>query len=540
MTATGWNFADVFERIADQIPDALAQQQGDRRFTWVQFDQRADGVARALLDAGLVEQDKVAQYLYNSPEYLESQYACWKVGMATVNTNYRYAADELVYLWDNADVAAVMFHGSFGDQIEAIRDRVPAVRLWLWVNDGSGACPEWAAPYEVAATSAPGRAVGPWGRSGDHLILLYTGGTTGMPKGVMWRQDDVFGALDANNRKRMPPEQDLAAIGERVTRPGPRGMPGAPLMHGTGFFNAVSTLMVGGSITTMPGHTFDPVELLTTIENQQINSISIVGDAFAKPILAALDAAPERWDISSLRVIVSSGVMWSKETKQGLSRHNPRLIMVDALGSSEAIGMATNISTGGTGDETARFELGPNGRVLTTDGRDVVPGSGELGRVALRGFTPIGYYKDPEKSAATFEVIDGVRYSIPGDWAEVLGDGTVKLLGRGSQSINTGGEKVYPEEVEECLKLHPSVADAAVIGLPDERFGEAITALVELLPGATFDEQALIDHVKSKLARFKAPKKVYEIETVGRAVNGKLNYNSLKSLVVDRGGTPQD
>lgn len=354
-----------------------------------------------------------------------------------------------------------------------------------------------------------------------------------MPKGVMWRQDDVFGALDANNRKRMPPEQDLVAIGERVTRPGPRGMPGAPLMHGTGFFNAVSTLMVGGSITTMPGRNFDPVELLGTIENEQINSISIVGDAFAKPILAALDAEPDRWDISSLRVIVSSGVMWSKETKRGLSRHNPRLIMVDALGSSEAIGMATNISTSESGDETAKFELGPNGRVLTAEGRDVVPGSGELGRVALRGFTPIGYYKDPEKSAATFETVNGVRYSIPGDWAEVLADGSVKLLGRGSHCINTGGEKVYPEEVEECLKMHPSVADAAVIGLPDERFGEAITALVELTPGVTFDEQALIDHVKSKLARYKAPRRIVLVTTVGRAVNGKLNYTTLKSIALD-------
>ena len=527
MTSAGWNFADVFERIADGIPEALAQGQGGRRFSWAQFDQRADGVAAALLGAGLVEQDKVAQYLFNSPEYLESQYGCWKAGMATVNTNYRYAADELVYLWDNADVAAVVFHGSFSEQIDVIRDRVPGVTLWLWVDDQSGQCPPWAQPYEAAATSNPGRTQGPWGRSGDHLILLYTGGTTGMPKGVMWRQDDVFGALDANNRKRMPPEQDLAAIGERVTQPGPRGMPGAPLMHGTGFFNAVSTLMVGGSITTIPGRNFDPIELLETIEHEQINSISIVGDAFAKPILAALDAEPDRWDISSLRVIVSSGVMWSKETKQGLSRHNPRLIMVDALGSSEAIGMATNISTGESGDDTAKFELGPNGRVLNVDGGDVVPGSGELGRVALRGFTPIGYYKDPDKSAATFEVIDGVRYAIPGDWAEVLADGSVKLLGRGSQCINTGGEKVYPEEVEECLKLHPSVADAAVVGLPDERFGEAITALVELTPGSTLDEQTVIDFVKTKLARYKAPKRVFEIDTIGRAVNGKLDYRSL-------------
>lgn len=538
MTTNGWNLADVFERVAEQIPDALAQQQGDRRHSWSDFSERADGVAATLLGAGLHEQDKVAQYLYNCPEYLESQFACWKAGLATVNTNYRYAADELVYLWDNADVSVVVFHGAFTAQIEAIRVRLPRIRLWMWVGDESGDCPNWAEPYEHAATSRPGRTQGPWERSGDHLILLYTGGTTGFPKGVMWRQDDVFGALSATSRTRLPPEQDLSALGKHVTEPGPRSMPVAPLMHGTGFFNAISTLMVGGSISTSSGRTFDPVGMLDDIQRLQINSISIVGDAFAKPVLSALDSDPDRWDISSLRVIVSSGVMWSKETKQGLLRHNRRLIMVDALGSSEAIGMATNVFTSSSADtsaaETAKFQLGPNTRVVTEAGADVVPGSSELGRVALRGFTPIGYYKDPIKSALTFEVIDGVRYSIPGDWAEVTEDGAVKLMGRGSQCINTGGEKVYPEEVEECLKLHDSVADAAVIGLPNERFGEAITALVEIVAGCEFDEQALIDHVKQRLARFKAPKRVLSIATIGRADNGKLDYNQLKTQALSR------
>jgi acyl-CoA synthetase (AMP-forming)/AMP-acid ligase II len=541
VSATGWNLADVFERIAERIPDAPAQRQGERTFTWAEFDRRADGVAATLLGAGLVEQDKVAQYLYNCPEYLESTFAAFKAGMATVNTNYRYAADELVYLWDNADVVAVVFHGTFAPNVEAVRDRVPGVRLWLWVDDGSGPCPPWAVPYEDAATSEPGRTAGPWGRSGDHLMLVYTGGTTGMPKGVMWRQDDVFGVLDASNRRRMPPEQDLDAVGERVTQPGPRGMPAAPLMHGTGLFNAISVLMVGGSINTLTGRRFDPVELLDTVERWRINSMSIVGDAFAKPILAALDAEPDRWDISSLRVIVSSGVMWSQQTKTGLLRHNPRLIMVDALGSTEAIGMATSTTTAETADaaETARFVLGPDTRVVTEDGRDVEPGSGEIGRVALRGRTPIGYYKDPEKSAATFQVIDGERYSIPGDWAEVLADGTVKLLGRGSQCINTGGEKVYPEEVEECLKLHPSVADAAVVGVPDDRFGETITAIVELAPGADLDETALIEHVRSRLARYKAPRRVLATASINRAVNGKLDYRALRARALEQLDDPE-
>ncbi len=227
-----------------------------------------------------------------------------------------------------------------------------------------------------------------------------------------------------------------------------------------------------------------------------------------------------------MRVIVSSGVMWSKETKDGLLAHNDRLIMVDSLGSSEAIGMATNTTSADSQSETAKFKLGPNTRVVTDDGRDVVPGSGELGRVALRGYTPIGYYKDEAKSAQTFVTIAGERYSIPGDYATVDDDGTVVLLGRGSQCINTGGEKVYPEEVEECLKLHPTVADAAVVGLPDEKWGQAITALVEPHAGDTIDGDALIAHVKQRLAAYKAPKKVFTVDSIGRAANGKARLQA--------------
>jgi acyl-CoA synthetase (AMP-forming)/AMP-acid ligase II len=501
------------------------------------MDRRADALAAALLETGVREQDKVAHYLYNSSEYIESLFALFKAGLAPLNTNYRYGEDELVYLWDNGDAVAVIFHGVFAPRIDGLRHRVPRVRTWWWVDDGSGPCPAWATPYESAASTPGGRrTVPPWGRSGDHLLLLYTGGTTGMPKGVMWRQDDLVGALDATNKHRLPPEQDLDAAAERIAKPGPRNLPAAPLMHGTGLFNAIANLMIGGSIVTMPGRHFDVVELLDTVQLERVNSMSIVGDAFAKPILRALDAEPERWDISSLRVILSSGVMWSAESKAGLLRHNARLIMVDALGSSEAIGMATNTTKAGGASGTATFQLGPNARVVTESGVDVRPGSGELGRVALRGYTPIGYYKDPEKSASTFQVIDGMRYAIPGDWAEVAADGTVKLLGRGSQCINTGGEKVYPEEVEEALKLHPSVADAAVIGLPDERFGEAITALVEIRPGAELDEAALIDHVKQHLAAYKAPKRVFPIPTIGRAANGKLDYKQLKATAVERTG----
>ncbi len=533
----GWNIADIFADIADSIPDAPALRHGGLERSWSDMDRRAHALAHAMLDTGVVEQSKVAQYLYNGPEYIESVLGAFIAGLAVVNTNYRYAADELIYLWDNADVEIVVFHGTFTERIEEIRDRLPRIRCWIRVDDGTHPLPEWAIDYEACATaSQDGRTSAPWGRSGDHLLLLYTGGTTGMPKGVMWRQDDLVGALDASNRRRLPEQPTPGSVAARLAGPGPRGLPGAPLMHGTGFFNAISTMMLGGSTTTLTSRNFDVVELLDTIEGSHINSISIVGDAFAKPILRALDAEPDRWDLSSLRVIVSSGVMWARETKEGLLRHNSRLIMVDTLGSSEAIGMASNVSTSesiGDTSSTARFTLGPNTRVVTEDGRDVAPGSGERGRVALRGRTPIGYYKDAEKSAATFQVINGVRYSIPGDWAEVDSDGTVILLGRGSQCINTGGEKVYPEEVEEIIKTMPEVFDCAVVGVPDERFGEAICAIVECADGHDVVSAAVIDHVKGRLAGYKAPRHVMSISSIGRAVNGKLDYRTLRAHALD-------
>ncbi len=529
----------MWERTADRFPGAVAQVQGEQVTTWEQFDRRADGVAAAFLAAGLGRQAKVAHYLYNCPEYLESMFAMFKASLVPVNTNYRYTEDELTHLWDNADAEAVVFHGTFAERCAHLRERVRGVRLWLWVDDGTGPCPPWATPYEEAAGSGPGRVRAPWGRSPDDLYLLYTGGTTGMPKGVMWRQDDIVGALDAPSKHPLPPAPGWDEFDERIAKPGPRNLPAAPLMHGTGAFNAMWNLVLAGSIVTLEQRHFDPVALLDAVERHRVNSMSIVGDAFAKPILRALDAEPTRWDISSLRVVVSSGVIWAAETKAGLLRHNPRLIMIDSLGSSEAIGMATSTTTAesATGPEaTATFALGPNTKVLTEDGREVQPGSGERGRVALRGRTPVGYYKDEAKSAATFVTFEGVRWSIPGDWAEVEADGTLKLYGRGSQCINTGGEKVFPEEVEEALKRHPSVVDAAVVGVPDERFGEAITALVELREGAALDEGALVAHVREHLAAYKSPKRILTVDTLGRAANGKLDYRRLKHEAVDRLG----
>ena len=553
--ADGWNFADIWEAHADRFPEAVALVHGDRRISWADFDTRADGVASALIAAGLERQDKVAQYLYNCPEYMESMYGLFKASLVPVNTNYRYTDDELLYLWDNADVAAVVFDASFTTNIERLRAKLPGVKLWLWVADaadGSGApgdsrgadsaeCPAWAMPYESAASARPGRVRPSWGRSGDDLYILYTGGTTGMPKGVMWRQDDIAMVLDAPSKNALPGAASAEALIERVPKTGIVSIPAAPLMHGTGAFGALTTLLLAGTVVTMEGRSFDPAALLDTIDREKVTSMNIVGDAFAKPIVRALTNEPARWSFASMRVMISSGVMWSAETKAALLSFNPRLIMVDTLGSSEAIGMASQVTDakGGSSTGTASFRLNAQTRVLTEDGRDVEPGSGERGLVALRGRTPIGYYKDPEKSAKTFTVIDGVRYSIPGDYAEVELDGTLRLLGRGSQCINTGGEKVYPEEVEEALKRHAAIHDAAVVGLPDERFGEAIVALVEAQPGVAVGERPsdpeVIAFVREHLAAYKSPKRLVWIDSIGRAANGKVDYKALKERALAAG-----
>ena len=533
---TGWNFADTWETIAETIPEAPALLHGDLVRTWEEFDSRADGVAQGYLDVGATEGTTVAQYLTNRPEYLESVFAAFKLGLAPVNTNYRYVDDELVYLWDNADTSVVVFEGQFADRIEALRDRVPGVRAWLWVDDGSGDMPEWALSFEAAASSGARRTTSPWGRSGDSLYLLYTGGTTGMPKGVMWRNDDLVLVLNegAPRKRHFPEDVDLDHVRTVCSTPGIRTLPACPLMHGTGAFNAFTALSVGGSVVTLTGERFDAVELLDTIEAKQVNNTAIVGDAFARPILAALDAEPDRWDISSLRVVLSSGVMWSQATKDGLLRHNPRMLLVDSLGSSEAIGMASSVS-GGDNDaaRTATFTLGPKTQVITDDGRLLSPGDDEIGKVAIKGHVPIGYYKDPVKSAETFVQVDGDSYSMPGDYARVEADGTLVLLGRGSVCINTGGEKVFPEEVEEALKEHDLVHDAVVVGLPDERFGQAITAVVEPVVGGSPDEGELIDHVKSRLAGYKAPKRVVTVDSLGRAANGKVDYKRWTAHAAD-------
>lgn len=534
--STGWNFADLWETIAGLQPERPAVIRGDRVVTWSEWEARSDALAARLLDRGLEPGARVAQYLMNSVEYLEALFASFKAALVPVNTNYRYVADELVHLWNDSGAEAVVFHGSFAGNIEAIRARVPAVRLWLWVDDDAGPCPDWAEPYEAVASSGRRRAADAPRRSGDDLYLQYTGGTTGLPKGVMWRQDDLLCLLNRTAPLSYALDDGIAGVAAALAAAGddrPRGHPAPPLMHATGAFSSFGVLDSGGVVVLTVDPRFEPVALLDLVDEQRITNVAIVGDVFARPLLDALDAEPGRWDISSLRVMLSSGVMWSAEVKEGLLRHAPDLTCVDTLSSSEALGLARSISSRNGTTRTAGFTLGPDAQVIREDGTPVEPGSGEIGLIALAGRSPIGYFNDPVKSASTFRVIDGRRWTTPGDHATVDADGTVTFLGRGSGCINTGGEKVFPEEVEEALKTHPAVRDAVVVGAPHDRFGQQVVAFVEPEPGVPVDPEALGEHVRTRLAGYKAPRVVELVPSIGRAANGKVDQARWKAAAAD-------
>ena len=534
-----WVYADCWESIAAAQPHEPALVQGAEVVRWGELDARADALARDLLAAGLSRQSKVGLLLYNSPEFMIGCYGAFKAGLAVFNINYRYGSEELYYLLENADAEALVFHVEFASRLEAIRTRLPLIKRWIAVEQPGHTVPDWATRFSSVVAEEGERGVrGPWGRSEDDLLIIYTGGTTGMPKGVMWRQGDLFGVSNygANPILGIPPLDSPDRAGARALASGrPCSLLASPLMHATGLMGAVAALQAGGSAAFLPSRRFDAVELWDEVERLKVARISIVGLAFAEPMLEALEAHPARWDLSSVMVIGSSGSMWSRENKQALLRHLPQAVLADAFASSEAFGMGVSQSRAGEEEMTAKFTIGPNCAVFTEDGRRVTPGSGERGMAAVGGFTPTGYYKDPEKTAKSFPVIEGRRWSMPGDWATVEADGTLTLLGRGSQCINTGGEKVFPEEVEEALKRHPAVRDAAVVGLPDPRFGESVAALVELRaqvedPGP----DALAAHVRSQLATYKAPRVVMVVESVGRAPNGKLDYKAVKTTAQAR------
>jgi 3-oxocholest-4-en-26-oate---CoA ligase len=530
------HFATVWESIADAIPDLPAVTHGSTTRTWRNYDDRAARIAAALTDAGIGAGAKVSLFMYNSNEFMESQFGVFKMRGVPINVNYRYLDDELWYLLDNSDSEAIIFHSSLGERVARVAERLPKLTLLIEVDDGdAGQVPNALAYDDVVAATDPMDRIE---RAEDDLYMLYTGGTTGMPKGVMY---DMGGLTRSFVKLGFPilglaPPSDAGEVAAMVAGASENGstlvsIPAAPLMHGTGcWLGWFIPHLAGGHVVTLESRSLDPHELLATVERHRVTSLTIVGDSFAKPIIRALDEGkPDgtRYDTSSIGMFISSGVMWTSEVKQEILDRIEQAVLVDAIGSSEG-SMGTQITMKGLSTETATFAKNPETKVFTDDDREVEPGSDEVGMVAAGGNVPIGYYKDDEKSARTFRVIDGVRYSFPGDFAKVAADGSLILLGRGSQVINTGGEKVFPEEVEEAVKRVEGVRDCLVVGIENEKFGQAVTAVVSLENGASVDSAGIIASVKNDLAGYKAPKSVIFVDQVPRAPNGKADYRMAK------------
>jgi fatty-acyl-CoA synthase len=526
----GWNFGDILETVERHMPpESPAFIHGERVITQREAQAATNNLARALIARGAQPGDKIAIYMRNRPEYLLAVAAGWKARLTHVNVNYRYTPDEVWYIFDNSDAQTVVYASEFRDAVAQIRPRLPKVKTWVEVSPDGQIAP-FAERFEDLAGEGNG---GPLDivRSGDDQFFIYTGGTTGMPKGVMWTHQDMREITLQAARRLGPVPETLEALEAAAKALGPQGriLPAPPLMHGTGLLTSMGVMMSGGTVITLESPNFDAEELLAAVDKHRPTTLVIVGDSFAKPILNALNANPGRWDVSSVLVMISSGVMWSHEVKHGLLEHMPQAMLNDGFSSSEAIGMGASVMAKGVEVQTAKFVLGERCRVFDENDNPVEPGSGIPGLVAIGPPNPIGYYKDEAKTERTFRVIDGVRWSIPGDWCVVEADGTLTLLGRGSACINTAGEKVFPEEVEEALKTHPSVEDALVIGLPDEKWGQAVTGVVTLSEDATFDEDALRAHVRKSLAGYKTPKRVVVADRDIRAANGKADYPSAKA-----------
>jgi acyl-CoA synthetase (AMP-forming)/AMP-acid ligase II len=499
-----------------------------RRLTWREVTDRTGRLARILAGAGMglrgdpepdagapweSPHDHVGLYLHNGPEYLEGMLGAWKARCAAINVNYRYVATELAYLLGDSDVGAIVYHASFASTLADVLPDLPGVRLLLQVDDGSGtALLDGAADYE--ATLAAADPLEPAGLSPDDRYILYTGGTTGMPKGVLWRQGDFLATcLGVKGTS-----ADLVAAASRRGA-SLRTLPAAPFMHGAAHWNAISAFVAGGTVVVPDQPTrFDPSDVLATCERERVTALQIVGDPFAKPLLDRMDARP--YDLSSLRFLLSGGAVLSPAVKARLLERIPGVRIVDVLGSSETGRQAV------AGAEPT-FRPGDHAVVLSEDrSRRLTPGDHEIGWLAQFGRVPLGYLGDAAKTAATFPVIDGVRHAVAGDRVRLLSDGTIELLGRDSVTINTGGEKVFAEEVERALTAHPAVADAIVTSRPSERWGQEIVAVVAPRAGADLSglQDELRDHCRTSLAGYKVPKAFCWVERVARSPAGKPDY----------------
>ena len=533
------DFASVWEMISDIIPENDALISGDEIVSWKDYDLKSSKIATALINAGLSANSKAGLYLNNSNEYLVTQNAIFKIGGVPINVNYRYVAEELIYLLDNSDSEAVFYHACYSARIKEIADSLPSIKAWIEVADGTESHFDHAIKYEeLLEACEPMERIY---RDPDTVYMLYTGGTTGMPKGVMYKQGEflvfLFRTLKAMGYD-VP--EDINNLEEQIHNFKKddafiKSLIGCPLMHGTGMWlGAFLPLLLGGTAITSKNLGFDADQLWTQVEDTKTTNIVIVGDAFAKPMLDALDRANEvgkPYDLSSVKVIISSGVMWSEEVKNGLLKHHDMQLM-DTMGSTEG-GMGSSVSTRDNPPKTAKFSLNPGVIVIADDGEILEPGSKKIGLIGTSGLVPVGYYKDEKKSAETFKEVNGIRYSFPGDYAKLEKDGTITLLGRGSNCINSAGEKIYPEEVEEAIKRNAEVFDCLVVGVEDKKFGQKVVAVVSIEEDKEINEADLVESTRQFIAGYKLPKKVIFVEEVQRAPNGKANYKWAKNVAVE-------
>lgn len=528
-----YQIADLIEAVADAVPDRTAVVCGDRRLSFRELDEQASRLAHFLAARGIGRGDHVGTYLYNGVEYVVTMLAAFKISAVPINVNYRYVDEELAYLFGDADLRAVVHHREFSDRIANVRAACPKLALLVHVEDDSGAERALDGSVEFEAACAQGSPERDFtGRSNDDLFVIYTGGTTGMPKGVMWRHEDAYFACFGGGN---PVGEDVTSLDELLERARTLGAVGvafvaAPLIHGAAQLATFIHLMSGMKVVYQKQ--FDADDVPRLIEAEKALTCSLVGDAMARPIADALErnAARERpHDCSSLLVVGSAGAIFSEPVKDKLKKYLPQATMLDNYGSTET-GFQ---GSGGAGHKSfgqgLTFQMNDRTRVLDDELRPVAAGSGVVGRVALQGHVPVGYYGDEKKSAETFPVIEGVRYAVTGDLAEVEADGTIKLYGRGSLCINTGGEKVFVEEVENALKAHAAVRDAVVVGIDDERWGQRVVGLVSLEgDGAT--AEALRAHCRSHVAGYKVPKEIHVVDEVFRGPNGKADYKLAQRL----------
>jgi acyl-CoA synthetase (AMP-forming)/AMP-acid ligase II len=537
----GFNLADLFERVADAVPDREVIVSPARRLTFAELDERANRLANVLLDLGVEAGEHIGLQLLNGSEYIEGMLAAFKISAVPVNVNFRYVEGELRHLYDDADLVAVIHHQQFSPRVAAVFPKAETVRNLIVVRENSGA--DIAADsidYETALAEA--RATRPDGseRTGDDRYIAYTGGTTGLPKGVVWRQEDIFFAamgggdvFQSGNFIATPEE-----IVERIPETGGTILTTPPLMHVSAQWGVFHSLFAGGRIVFPPHGPFDADGIWNLVATEGVNILTIVGDAMARPLADAYEAAAaggSPYDASSLFVVGSGGARLSTQAKAKLTELLPSLMVVDGFGSSETGIVGSKMHVSGDTTTEPKFTVNAQTQVLDDNGKPVEPGSGQVGRLARKGFVPLGYYKDEAKTRATFLQVDGERWVLPGDNATVDADGTVVLLGRGSTSINTGGEKVYPEEVETVLMTNQAVADVIVVGVPDERWGEQVVAVVAAARGETPTLDALQQHARDSLAGYKLPRALVLVDKVERTPAGKPDYAWAKKIAMAEG-----